>query len=94
MTTLQFTNEKGNARPAVRTAIKNQVHDYLMKATDGKLQVGPNGLYMQVATDEATGDVIYAVLPVSITTHDPSVEKPKAPSKKAKANEPIPNLMD
>ena len=87
MKTVQFTNEKGNARPAVRAQIKEQAENYLINATD-RLVKGPNGLFMEVATDEATGKTIYVTIALTVTTNDPAVEKEKKAKASKKAVEP------
>lgn len=82
MTNIKFTNEKGNVSVKARKHIKDSVIARITKTfEEGGLESIANadgGLSIAVATDEATGDTVYAHLAFTISTHDPMVQTAKS----------------
>lgn len=84
MKTINILNENGNVIPAVRSAVREQVIDYITSHTS--FVCGPNGLYFQVA-EAQDGSPIYAALDLTISLADPTIKKVKA--KKVVEKEPV-----
>ena len=89
MKTINILNEKGNVVPSVRSAVREQVINYLTSKTG--FVNGPNCLYLQVAEGQ-DGSPVYAALDLSISLIDPTVRKAKKVADKEPVS--IENLFD
>ena len=86
LTTIQFSNEKGNALPKVREAVKNQAVDAFIP--EG-FELAENGSYVKaVAIDEFDNEPVYVTLSMTVTKNYPT-KKERKPSKKNKATEEV-----
>ena len=99
MTTIKFTNEKGNVSAKARKHIKDSVIAKITAAFEAAgLEAVVNadgGLSIAVATDEADGSVIYTHLDFSVSTRNPATKTAKSKTKaKPKADEvDLPDLF-
>lgn len=88
MTTIQFTNEKGNVSAKARKHIKDSVVAKIASAFEAagldSVVNADGGLSIAVATDAATGEVIFTHLDFTVSTRSPDVKTAKS-KKKAKA---------
>ena len=88
MTTIQFTNEKGNVSAKARKHIKDSVVAKIAQAFEvaGLESVvnADGGLSIAVAKDAATGNTIFTHLEFTVSDRDPAVKTAKS-KKKAKA---------
>lgn len=84
MKTINILNEKGNVVPGIRSAVREQVINYITTKTN--FISGPNGLYLQVA-EAQDGSPVYACLDLTISLTDPTIKKIKA--KKITEKEPV-----
>jgi len=100
MTTIQFTNEKGNVSAKARKHIKDSVVAKITSAfKDAGLDAVINadgGLSIAVAVDEATGETIFTHLDFTVSTRDPNTKtaKSKKKTKTVSADEVLPSLFD
>lgn len=99
MTTIKFTNEKGNVSAKARKHIKDSVIARISSAFESAgLEAVVNadgGLSIAVATNEADGAVIYTHLDFTVSTRDPATKTAKSKTKaKPKADEvELPDLF-
>ena len=99
MTTIKFTNEKGNVSAKARKHIKDSVIARITNAFEAAgLEAVVNadgGLSIAVAVNEADGAVIYTHLDFTVSTRDPATKTAKSKTKsKAKVeDEPLPDLF-
>ena len=99
MTTIKFTNEKGNVSAKARKHIKDSVIAKISAAFEAAgLEATINadgGLSLAVAADETTGDTIFTHLDFVVSTRDPSVKTAKTKTKaKAKTEDvELPDLF-
>lgn len=88
MTTIKFTNEKGNVSAKARKHIKDSVIAKITAAFESAgLEAVVNadgGLSIAVAANEADGATIFTHLDFTVSTRDPNVKTAKS-KKKAKA---------
>lgn len=88
MTTIQFTNEKGNVSAKARKHIKDSVVAKIAQAFEvaGLESVvnADGGLSIAVAKDAVTGNTIFTHLEFTVSDRDPAVKTAKS-KKKAKA---------
>ena len=94
MTTIKFTNEKGNVSAKARKHIKDSVIARISSAFEAAgLEATVNadgGLSIAVATDEIDGSVIFTHLDFTVSTRDPAVKTAKSKSKaKPKTDEVV-----
>lgn len=94
MTTIKFTNEKGNVSAKARKHIKDSVIARISSAFEAAgLEATVNadgGLSIAVATDETDGSVIFTHLDFTVSTRDPAVKTAKSKSKtKPKTDEVV-----
>lgn len=94
MTTIKFTNEKGNVSAKARKHIKDSVVARIASAfeTAGLEAVvnADGGLSIAVATNEADGATIFTHLDFTVSTRDPAVKTAKSKTKsKPKADEVV-----
>ena len=94
MTTIKFTNEKGNVSAKARKHIKDSVIARIASAfeTAGLEAVvnADGGLSIAVATNEADGATIFTHLDFTVSTRDPAVKTAKSKTKsKPKADEVV-----
>ena len=100
MTTIKFTNEKGNVSAKARKHIKDSVIAKISTAFEtAGLEATINadgGLSLAVAADERTGETIFTHLDFVVSTRDPAVKTAKTKSKsKAKTeDEVLPDLFE
>lgn len=100
MTTIQFTNEKGNVSAKVREHIKNST---IAKITEAFESVGlesvinaDKGLSIAVATDAADGKPVFVHIDFTVSKRDPATKTAKSKTKaKTKAPEvELPDLFE
>lgn len=88
MTTIQFTNEKGNVSAKARKHIKDSVVAKIAQAFEAagleSVVNADGGLSIAVAQDAATGNTIFTHLEFTVSTRDPAVKTAKS-KKKTKA---------
>lgn len=88
MTTIQFTNEKGNVSAKARKHIKDSVIAKIAQAFEvaGLESVvnADGGLSIAVAQDAGTGKTIFTHLAFTVSDRDPAVKTAKS-KKKTKA---------
>ena len=88
MTTIQFTNEKGNVSAKARKHIKDSVIARITKAFEAAgLEASVNadgGLSIAVAEDAVDGATIFTHLDFTVSKRDPETKTAKS-KKKAKA---------
>ena len=94
MTTIKFTNEKGNVSAKARKHIKDSVIAKIASAfaTAGLEAVvnADGGLSIAVAVNEADGATIFTHLDFTISTRDPAVKTAKSKTKvKPKTDEVV-----
>ena len=100
MTTIQFTNEKGNVSAKARKHIKDSVVAKIAQAFEkaGLESVvnADGGLSIAVAKDAATNKTIFTHLEFTVSDRDPSVKtaKSKKKTKVATATEELPDLFE
>lgn len=97
MTTIQFTNEKGNVSAKARKHIKDSVVARITKAFEAAgLEASLNadgGLSIAVAEDAVDGGTIFTHLDFTVSKRDPAVKTAKS-KKKAKTATPTEELPD
>ena len=99
MTTIQFTNEKGNVSAKARKHIKDSVIAKITSAFEAagleSVINADGGLSIAVAQDEANGAVIFTHLDFTVSTRDPSVKtvKSKKKAKSTKVEVELPDLF-
>lgn len=99
MTTIKFTNEKGNVSAKARKHIKDSVIARIASAfeTAGLEAVvnADGGLSIAVAQDAATNETIFTHLDFTVSTRDPAVKTAKSKTKaKAKTEDvELPDLF-
>lgn len=99
MTTIQFTNEKGNVSAKARKHIKDSVIAKIVAAFEAagldSVVNADGGLSIAVAKDAADGAVIFTHLDFTVSTRDPSVKtvKSKKKAKTAKVEVELPDLF-
>ena len=85
MTTIQFTNEKGNVSAKARKHIKDSVIAKIVSAFEGagleSVVNADGGLSIAVATDAATGETIFTHLDFTVSTRDPATKTAKSKKK-------------
>lgn len=100
MTTIQFTNEKGNVSAKVREHIKNST---IAKITEAFESVGlesvlnaDKGLSIAVANDAADGNPVFVHIDFTISKRDPAVKtaKTKTKAKTKKTEVELPDLFE
>jgi len=92
MTTIQFTNEKGNVSAKARKHIKDSVIAKIAQAFEAagleSVVNADGGLSIAVAQDTTTGNTIYTHLEFTVSDRDPAVKTAKSKKKtKSPANE-------
>jgi hypothetical protein len=99
MTTIQFTNAKGNTSAKVRNFIKDST---IAKITEAFEAVGleavinaDKGLSLAVAQDAADGAIVFVHMDFTVSKRDPSVKtaKSKAKTKAKTADVELPDLF-
>ena len=97
MTTIQFTNEKGNVSAKVREHIKAST---IAKITEAFESVGleavmnaDKGLSIAVAKDAADGQTVFVHIDFTVSKRDPAVKTAKTKAK-AKTKTPDVELPD
>lgn len=97
MTTIQFTNKKGNASAKVRKHIKDSVVAKIVQAFEAagleSVVNADGGLSIAVAQDAATGNTIFTHLEFTVSDRDPAVKTAKS-KKKTKVAAPEVELPD
>jgi len=96
MKAVAFLNEKGNAVAKVRNAMKAEVENKLIEVLEDEFQVIKNadsGFSLPVATDEASGAVIYARVDFTISVKDPAEKKEKKVKEKTEAEAVVVDLF-
>lgn len=99
MTTIQFTNEKGNVSAKARKHIKDSVIAKITSAFESagleSVVNADGGLSIAVAQDASTGEVIFTHLDFVVSTRDPNVKtvKSKKKAKSATAEVELPDLF-
>jgi hypothetical protein len=100
MTTIQFTNAKGNVSAKVREHIKNST---IAKITEAFESVGlesvinaDKGLSIAVATDAADGNPVFVHIDFTISKRDPATQtaKTKTKAKTKKTEVELPDLFE
>ncbi len=98
MTTIQFTNEKGNVSAKARKHIKDSVIARITKAFESagleSVVNADGGLSIAVAQD-TDGSVIFTHLDFTVSTRDPNTKtaKSKKKTKVATETEVLPDLF-
>ena len=92
MTTIQFTNEKGNVSAKTRKHIKDSVIAKIAQAFEAagleSVVNADGGLSIAVAQDATTGNTIFTHLEITISDRDPAIKTAKSKKKvKAPADE-------
>lgn len=97
MTTIQFTNEKGNVSATVRNYIKDST---IAKITEAFESAGleavinaDKGLSIAVAKDAADGETVFVHIDFTVSKRDPAVKTAKS-KVKAKTKAPDVELPD
>lgn len=97
MTTIQFTNEKGNVSAKVRNHIKDST---IAKITEAFESAGleavinaDKGLSIAVAKDTADGETVFVHIDFTVSKRDPAVKTAKS-KVKAKTKAPDVELPD
>lgn len=97
MTTIQFTNEKGNVSAKVRNHIKDST---IAKITEAFESAGleavinaDKGLSIAVAKDAADGETVFVHIDFTVSKRDPAVKTAKS-KVKAKTKAPDVELPD
>lgn len=92
LTTIQFSNEKGNALPKVREAVKNQAVDAFIP--EG-FELAENGSYVKaVAIDDFDNEPVYITLSMTVTKKYPTKKERKPSNKKSNVEEvSVPELF-
>ena len=99
MTTIQFTNEKGNVSAKARKHIKDSVIAKITSAFEAagleSVVNADGGLSIAVAKDAADGSVIFTHLDFTVSTRDPAVKtvKSKKKTKTVAVNVELPDLF-
>ena len=97
MTTIQFTNEKGNVSAKARKHIKDSVVAKIAQAFEAagleSVVNADGGLSIAVAQDAATGNTIFTHLEFTVSDRDPAVKTAKS-KKKTKVAAPEVELPD
>ena len=100
MTTIQFTNAKGNVSAKVREHIKNST---IAKITEAFESVGldavinaDKGLSIAVANDAADGNPVFVHIDFTISKRDPATQtaKTKTKAKTKTAEVELPDLFE
>ena len=85
LTSIQFSNEKGNALPKVREAVKNQaVAAFIPEG----FELAENGSYVKaVAIDDFDNEPVYVTLSMTVTKKYPTKKERKSSAKKSDVEE-------
>lgn len=93
MTTIQFTNEKGNVSAKVRNHIKDST---IAKITEAFESAGleavinaDKGLSIAVAKDAADGETVFVHIDFTVSKRDPAIKTAKS---KVKAKTKVPDV--
>jgi hypothetical protein len=85
MTTIQFTNEKGNVSAKARKHIKDSVIAKIAQAFEAagleSVVNADGGLSIAVAQDAGTGNTIFTHLAFTVSDRDPSIKTAKSKTK-------------
>ena len=96
MAQIKFTNENGNVSVKVRDGVRSQVNEKFLSVMqanfDGVEVNADKQVCLPIATDELTGEPIYAVFSVTVTMKDQTKKTERKKKAKATTETAIPTI--